>query len=120
MATIFFAEKFQGAVVIAIEPEVANFDVLCKNVSTYPQVRPMRAGLWSRSTWLRILNPEAATCSFRMVESDRPTDIPAVSIADVMQLHGVDHIDILKMDIEGAEMELLTHNVEWLSRVGIY
>jgi hypothetical protein len=41
-----------------------------------------------------------------------------VSIADVMQLHGVDHIDILKMDIEGAELEVLTHHAEWLSRVG--
>lgn len=118
LASVFFAERFHSATVIAIEAEAANFDLLCKNASSYPRIRPMHAGLWSRSTWLRIENPEAATWSFRVVESDRPTDIRAVSIADVMQLHGVDHIDILKMDIEGAELEVLTHNAEWLSSVG--
>jgi FkbM family methyltransferase len=118
LATVFFAERFRGAAVIAIEPEAANFDVLCKNVSAYPRVRAMRAGVWSRSTWLRIENPDAATWSFRVIESDQPTDIRAVSIADVMQLHGVDHIDILKMDIEGAELEVLTHSADWLGRVG--
>ncbi|MFC4311862.1 FkbM family methyltransferase [Steroidobacter flavus] len=118
LATVFFAERFRGATVISIEPEATNFDVLCKNVSAYPRVRPMRAGLWSRSTWLRIENPDAATWSFRVLESDQPTDIRAVSIPDVMQLHGLDHIDILKMDIEGAELEVLTHNADWLSKVG--
>lgn len=118
LATVFFAERFRDAAVIAIEPEANNFEVLCRNVSAYPRVRPMHAGLWSRSSWLRIENPEAATWSFRVLESDRPTDLRAVSILDVMQLHGVDHIDILKMDIEGAELEVLTHSAEWLGRVG--
>ncbi len=118
LATVFFAERFQGAAVIAIEPEPTNFEVLRKNVSAYPRVRPIRAGLWSRSTWLRIENPDAATWSFRVIESDQPTDLPAVSVADVMQLHGLDHIDILKMDIEGAEQEVLSHSTDWLSRVG--
>ncbi|MBL8265664.1 FkbM family methyltransferase [Steroidobacter sp.] len=117
LTAVFFAEKFQGAAVIAIEAEAANFALLCKNVSAYPRIRPMHAGLWSRSTWLRIENPGAATWSFRVLESEQPTDIRAVSIADVMQLHGVDHIDILKMDIEGAELEVLTHSADWLSRV---
>jgi FkbM family methyltransferase len=117
LATVFFAERFRDAVVIAIEPEATNFAVLCRNVSAYPQVRAIRAGLWSRSTWLRIENPDAATWSFRVLESEQPTDLRAVSIADVMQLHGIDHIDILKMDIEGAELEVLTHNAGWLSTV---
>ena len=64
LAAIFFAERFRDAAVIAIEPEPANFNVLCKNVSAYPRVKPMRAGLWNRSTWLRIENPNAATWSF--------------------------------------------------------
>jgi hypothetical protein len=45
-------------------------------------------------------------------------DVPALTIPEVMSLGGIDHIDLLKVDIEGAEEEVFGPLATlWLSRV---
>lgn len=117
MSTIFFATRFPKATVVAVEPESSNYRLLCRNVVKCGNVKPVQAGLWGRSGKLRIQDPEAETWGFRVAEDEQQGEIDALSIPDLMKLFGRTSIDVLKIDIEGAEIEVLNESPPWLSSV---
>jgi len=121
-SAIYFANRYPAARIVTIEVDDANCDLMTRNVAPYSNITPMKAGLWSHSGFLRIENPDDAKWAHRVVpaQADDADAIPAVSIPDVMSKAGVDHIDILKLDIEGAERELFSDGGEaWIDRVGM-
>ena len=110
MATLFFAREYPQAHVVAIEPELSNFEMLKRNCQGLTNVTLIQAALWPENCELRIGNPNAAAWAFTI--SDRfcgPNSSPAVSaitIIDILQRLNIDHIDLLKLDIEGSELQL--------------
>ncbi|MEP6495567.1 MAG: FkbM family methyltransferase [bacterium] len=123
-SSVFFATAFPRARVIAIEPEDSNYAQLVKNSAAYPNVVPVHAALWSERRRVRIANPESEQWAFRVAASgsgDKEGDglIAALGVADVMADYKLDHIDILKIDIEGAETEVFGSGCEaWITDVG--
>lgn len=57
------------------------------------------------------------------VPSDRQTashwgvEPPVLSLPDIIGRYNLEHVDFLKVDIEGSEFDLFAHDVDWLSRV---
>ncbi|MFD9225943.1 FkbM family methyltransferase [Streptomyces sp. NPDC060064] len=45
--------------------------------------------------------------------------IRAITIDELSKEHGIDEIDVMKMDIEGAEANIMAGNLDWLDRVGV-
>lgn len=76
----------------------------------------MRAALWDRKTQLSITNPEASSWAFIVNEtnsSEQTSLVDALSIQDLMEQYKLPMIDILKLDIEGAEKQVFF----WLHRM---
>ncbi len=119
LASVYFASRYPKATVVALEPEPSNFALLVQNCGRFPSVRPVQAALWCRPATLRVENPEGATWSFRVTESPDGSGIEAKGIEDLMTAHGFPRIDVLKMDIEGAEREVLRGSDAWLDKVGL-
>jgi FkbM family methyltransferase len=117
LASVYFAIRYPEAMIIALEPEASNFAVLAENARPYPNIHPLKAGLWSHETTLRIHNPQAATWSFRVEEVRDGEGIAAFGIEDLRAMFGLDRIDILKMDIEGSEQVVLTRADAWIGHV---
>ncbi|WP_223212131.1 FkbM family methyltransferase [Thiolapillus brandeum] len=117
MSAVFFASKYPKARVIAIEPEPTNYQVLHRNAQEYTNISTIQAGLWSRKAHLCIEDSNVDTWSFRVVEDPSGKGIPAIGIQDVMSEYGVEQIDVLKMDIEGAEVEVLNNASPWFDGV---
>jgi len=117
LSSVFFVSKYPKATVIAIEPEPSNFDVLLRNVENYSNIKPIRAGLWSRKAHLSIQDSNVATWSFRVSEDSSGSGIPAIGIQDVITDFNMDRIDVLKIDIEGSEIEVLNHSKAWIDAV---
>lgn len=116
-SAVFFACKYPGATVVAIEPEDANFEALQANTRRHPSIKPLKAALWPTRTELAIADPKAEAWAFQTVEA-KGGGVPATTISDILDEYGRD-IDILKIDIEGAERELFEQGAEaWLGRVG--
>ena len=118
MASILFALKYPTARIIAIEPEPSNFAALIRNTAPYKTVTPIQAALW-REEGEVTLGPSDAhpKGAFQIVENGEQR-VRAITMDAVMRETGVDSIDLLKVDIEGAEVEVF-ESCPWISKVRI-
>lgn len=119
-SALFFALQHPSARVIAIEPEPSNFALLVQNTRTQKNVLPIHAALWPVKASLEIANPQAEKWSFQVHQTTEASAHPvqAMTMEDVMQLTEGEPIDVLKIDIEGAEKEVFGADVQsWLPRV---
>lgn len=117
-ASVYFANRFPSAHIVALEPEPSNFDLLAKNTSSYPNITPLQSGIWNRNGFLRVENPHDAKWDFRVTETERADGaIEAVTIDDILKVSKAESIDILKLDIEGAEKEVFSSSKSWLGKV---
>jgi len=119
LASIYYSLAFPKAKIIAFEPEFSNFALLQENVKHYPNIVCENAGLWNKNTWLKIHNPGGQKHSFTVEESSDPQGIKAVTVDEVMAQHNLPFIDILKVDIEGAEKEMFSAHPDWIRKVGM-
>jgi FkbM family methyltransferase len=119
-SSLFFAQLFPQALIIAVEPEADNFRLLTQNTAAYSNIRPIQKALWPRRTNLVIENPSGEPYAFRVRES-ATTEVGAIPTATIEQLlheAGVEWLDLLKLDVEGAEKELFEDPARdrWLGR----
>lgn len=119
LASAYFAHRYAGASIVAIEPSKSNFEMIKKNTAAFPQIKKICAGVWNKNAHLIIVNTKDHDNAFMVEESseENPDAIPAVSIESVMKDQGWSTIDILKLDIEGSEKEVFEEGFEyWLPR----
>lgn len=119
-----FAARWPSAKVLAVEPESNNFELLQRNCSAAANITAVQGAVWSCDGELEILNPEADAYSFIVGEpaaAERPSNkIPGFSIPSLMQRYGLDNLDLVKMDIEGAEKDIFAANAaQWLPYVRV-
>jgi FkbM family methyltransferase len=122
MATLFFARRYPQAKILAIEPEASNFEMLQQNCQSLRNVTLVRAALWPEHRELKIENPSADAWAFSISEecgsSDGSPRVPAITMTDILQRLNTNHIDLLKIDIEGSELHLFSRNSDrWLGQV---
>jgi FkbM family methyltransferase len=121
--TLRFRHFHPEARIVSIEPDSGNFAVLTRNAGSDDNIELIKSGLWSHKCRLHLIAGESAE-GFRAEEVDgepQPGDVDAVSIPSIMESFGLDEIDILKMDIEGAEYQVFTApDVEsWIQHVKV-
>lgn len=119
LTSVYYAIQYPNARIIAIEPEDSNFELLKENTSAYPNVLAIQKALWYTQTHLSFVDPEASKFSFRVEETEKAKGISAITMEDLLEKYELDYIDILKMDIEGAEKEVFSHDTDWLSKTGL-
>ena len=122
MSTLFFSQKYPRARIVAVEPEISNFEILKKNCEGTPNVTLINAALWPTDQALAIRDSGAEKWAFSVAQRNNSTatgSISAVTIPGLLRQLGLEYIDILKLDIEGAERELFAEGAEsWLGSVG--
>lgn len=123
-SSAYLLTKFPNAQVIAVEPDPENFVQLTRNLKPFgDRVHTLQAALWCEDTtlnfsknfsgagdeWARQVGPSA----------DGDGDVRAISMRSLIEQFGWDRIDLLKMDIEGAEESVFgTDDISWMDRVG--
>jgi FkbM family methyltransferase len=118
LASILFANRYPQAKILAIEPERDNFNFLADNVRSYDNIVPLQAALWSENTTIHLTDPGDGAWGFMTEPAGEGHAVAAITVDQLMRDHGVDHIDILKVDIEGAEREVFADTSAWIDRVG--
>jgi FkbM family methyltransferase len=122
LSAVFFANKYPNANVFALEPEEANFKLLERNVSAYPQIKAVRAALWSENKQICLVDPGVGEHGFQTLDRDSGKCqhrglVPAITLDNLMRQAELRQIDVLKIDIEGAEKEVFRTSATWKDKV---
>lgn len=117
LTSIYFSIRYPGATIYAVEPSESNFASLKENTQSEDRIVPILTGLWSSDGWLRITDEKEHAWAFTVTETtaDDPKGFAATTITTLLKRYELGTIDLLKLDVEGAERELFRKNHDWLS-----
>lgn len=122
-ASLFFTLRYPGARIVAIEPDRRNFEILSANLGRFDNIVRVNAAVWDTSAKVRIANPGTNPTGLYVEESAKTgdTDVRGLTIPEIMEMAEFDRIDILKIDVEGAEQRLFSSPDchKWLSRISV-
>lgn len=113
-------QKHPGAKVVCIEAEATNAALLYRNIADFAQASIMRAALTYRADdrgfveFSRVKSAEHDGTGGHCIEPFHSPDkfepagmVPAMTVEDVLTSMGWDHVDLLKIDIEGEELDVI-------------
>ena len=122
-AAVYFANKYPAAQIYSVEPEQDNFKLLQYNTAFYDNVHPIKSALWDKETFIRVEDRGFGKWGFMTFETtaDDPAAFRTTTIGKLLADSGFNEIDLLKIDIEGAEKEIFAAPDvdDWLSKVNV-
>jgi FkbM family methyltransferase len=119
MSAAYFSLRYPSATILAIEPEPSNFDILRKNAKHFPRIIPINAALWDHLGLVKIHDSGGGHWGMRVVNGASAGAIRSTTITALMKEFDIDQIDLLKLDVEGAECEVLADPWPWIDHVGV-
>jgi 31-O-methyltransferase len=108
--------RFPGTIVHAIEPHPINFEFLCKNLSRFPATRCWNLAISGQEGLMDVFSPEWLD-GVRLASIDSPLaqnprwqhqgKVAVLPLSNFFKKAGIKHVALLKVDIEGAEVDLI-------------
>jgi FkbM family methyltransferase len=130
LTSVFYANKYPQARVLAIEPESSNFELLKENTAPYANIVCIQAALWKSNTRITITDPGLGHWGFQTredVSEARSNEVEGITIDNLMARFAIDYIDFLRVDIEvhdrlktgcSRAVYLATRDFQWELRRG--
>jgi FkbM family methyltransferase len=98
--------------VISVEPSVRHYDLLIKRMRSFTNATQINAAVWTHDGAVRF-DEDPNNFTMDRVNYKTPSgigpSIPCYTLPSLLRLFSVAHVDFLKMDIEGAELDILQH-----------
>jgi FkbM family methyltransferase len=103
ITALYFASRYPNARIFSIEPNDENFELLKRNTAAESRIVPIRGAVVGRPRKsVRLTSGEPAWGNFISEEGNGP-EIPAFTIEQILSTYNLSHVDLLKVDVEGAE-----------------
>jgi FkbM family methyltransferase len=118
LASLYLANRYPNARVFAVEPHPENFELLRANTKDQPRIVPIRACIAARLGESRYITDGSAAWAYHTTDAKAGLPVPVATIDSICRDHSLDSIDVLKIDIEGAEREVFA-DAAFLQRVGV-
>jgi FkbM family methyltransferase len=118
ITTVFYANRYPEATVVAVEPEASNYMALVRNTRSYPNVITVQAALWKEDGQVEIFAGDEGFSGWPRMKSwgkwgfhgREGSGCRAVTLPTLMREVGIETVDILKVDVEGAEREIFSES----------
>ncbi|SHM47815.1 FkbM family methyltransferase [Chryseobacterium polytrichastri] len=114
MTSIYFALKYPNAKIYSIEASSENFEILKVNTHNFSNITTINAAANFEDGTVNFGNSELSY-NQKISENGKPTQ--AISIESLINTYNLNNIDLLKIDIEGGEIDLLSKNNSWLNAI---
>lgn len=114
-SSAYFLSRFPTSRVIALEPNEDSFSLALRNLFPYgDRVSLLKSALWTEVTTVRFGGVQTGAAI-----GLRGSEVPTETITSLMIKYDLNFIDLLKLDIEGAESQVVPSGVGgWLNKVG--
>jgi FkbM family methyltransferase len=109
MTALYLASRHRNAKIVTVEPDPVNFELLCRNTRSEPRIVPVKAALVGGSSRTVVLSQDRPAWGNSIGDEGGATngiEVAGLTLPDLCMAHGLPSIDILKVDIEGAEAEV--------------
>jgi FkbM family methyltransferase len=122
LSALALANIFPESRIFAIEPDPENYDLLVRNTADMPNIIAINAALMAESGGVTLFDPGNGQWGFSTISEvggAKRAEIPGLSVADVMRKFKLDHVDVLKLDVEGAEKAILENSNDWIDSAAV-
>ena len=138
LVSAYFAHRFPNALIISLEPEESNFEILKLNAKSYKNIVPIQKALWYTNTTINIFSTDEGNGGFVATDKKYNSDtsrnmsenyslniqpknsiVGTITIESIMGDYNIDFLDIVKIDIEGAEKDIFDNCNGWIEKVGL-
>ena len=128
LATVFFGLKYPEAKILSVEPEENNFESMVINTASLgDRVQKRLAAVWINDGVINIHTENengAALDAWGVQVSDRKNETNTVvkcnKLGTLLRDAEFGSVDILKIDIEGAELEVFSNEfADWLPKISL-
>lgn len=124
ISTVYLADKYPDAKIIAVEPDKENYNLLIMNTSGIANIKCINNALWSSSGIVTMSDRKVGQWGYTMSDFNKSrngkrSQIESVDIPWIMDKFSINYIDFLKVDIEGSEKEVLENSGKWIDKVGV-
>ncbi len=123
-SSAYFLSCFPNSRVVAVEPDERNVAVCKVNLEPYgDRVQLLRGAAWSERTALFLARGAFGDGREWATQVVRPTDgnagsVQAWDVGSLMNIAGAGQVDLLKVDIERAELAVFSDTAkDWLPKV---
>jgi len=125
LSSAWFLSRFPEATVLAVEPDLDNYSLCCKNLAMFGgRAQVLLGAAWSKRIQLSLSRGsfrdgrEWASQVVEREDSDARFQVEGWDIPSLLSLAGTKVIDLLKVDIEKGELELFSKGCEtWIPSV---
>lgn len=125
LTLVHYKSLYSAAKVLGYEMDKENFEIALKNTAKLTGCSVFNNAVWTGITQVRYAGNECAD-AYHILDNHSSSPIPenklktaqAVTLNSIILEHDLKRIDYLKMDIEGAEKEILKEpSFNWLDLV---
>ena len=115
LSVIYLKQMFPDAKIIAFEPDEKNFNLLQANIKSfgYKNVQALKEAVWIENTTLQFAGEGSMSSRIHEEISENTIPVKAIRLKDYLDKP----IDFLKIDIEGAEYQVIMDIADQLHHV---
>lgn len=108
ITALYLANTYRNARIICVEPDPDNFEVLKRNVANHKRIEPLWGAVVGRpgAVHLTCDRPAYGNKVETAPVEGTTVQVPGLTITDICTKKRVSRIDLLKVDIEGAEKDV--------------
>ncbi|MGN6103229.1 MAG: FkbM family methyltransferase [Devosia sp.] len=115
-AALELRRLFPQSRIVCLEPSAENLELLRRNVADAANIAVVQAALAAAAGDVALRDAGRGEWGFSIAQPGRALGtVPATTVTSILAREGADRLFVLKLDVEGAERQILESSGPWMS-----